>query len=127
VSDERLLTVEEALERVLDGVTAVAEVDRLTPEAALGRVVAQVAVATTSLPPWDNSAMDGYAIQAGDTTGAAEASPTALDVIGEVPAGSASSQEVGPGVVGIKPGDRAALSFRPWCGRCRLCIIGKRE
>ena len=34
-------------------------------------------------------------------------------------------EEVGPGVVGIKPGDRAALSFRPWCGRCRLCIIGK--
>jgi S-(hydroxymethyl)glutathione dehydrogenase/alcohol dehydrogenase len=34
-------------------------------------------------------------------------------------------EEVGAGVVGIKPGDRAALSFRPWCGRCRLCIIGK--
>jgi S-(hydroxymethyl)glutathione dehydrogenase / alcohol dehydrogenase len=34
-------------------------------------------------------------------------------------------EEVGPGVTGIKPGDRAALSFRPWCGRCRLCIIGK--
>jgi len=33
--------------------------------------------------------------------------------------------EVGPGVAGLKPGDRAALSFRPWCGRCRLCIIGK--
>ena len=34
-------------------------------------------------------------------------------------------EEVGPGVTGIKPGDRAALSFRPWCGRCRYCIIGK--
>jgi len=34
-------------------------------------------------------------------------------------------EEVGPGVTGIKPGDRAALSFRPWCGRCRLCIMGK--
>lgn len=33
--------------------------------------------------------------------------------------------EVGAGVTGIKAGDRAALSFRPWCGRCRLCIIGK--
>jgi S-(hydroxymethyl)glutathione dehydrogenase/alcohol dehydrogenase len=34
-------------------------------------------------------------------------------------------EEVGSGVTGIKAGDRAALSFRPWCGRCRLCIIGK--
>jgi S-(hydroxymethyl)glutathione dehydrogenase/alcohol dehydrogenase len=34
-------------------------------------------------------------------------------------------EEVGPGVDGIKPGDRAVLSFRPWCGRCRLCIVGK--
>lgn len=34
-------------------------------------------------------------------------------------------EEVGSGVTGLKPGDRAALSFRPWCGRCRLCIIGK--
>ncbi len=34
-------------------------------------------------------------------------------------------EEVGAGVTGLKPGDRAALSFRPWCGRCRLCIIGK--
>ena len=34
-------------------------------------------------------------------------------------------EEVGEGVTGIKPGDHAALSFRPWCGRCRLCIIGR--
>jgi S-(hydroxymethyl)glutathione dehydrogenase / alcohol dehydrogenase len=30
--------------------------------------------------------------------------------------------EVGPGVTGLKPGDRCALSFRAWCGRCRYCI-----
>ena len=33
-------------------------------------------------------------------------------------------EEVGAGVTGIKPGDKAALSFRPWCGRCRSCITG---
>ncbi len=97
MSDERLLTVEEALERVLDGVSALAETERLTPEAALGRVVAEAAVAATSLPPWDNSAMDGYAIRAADTSGAGEAAPSTLDVIGEVPAGSASAQEVRSG------------------------------
>jgi S-(hydroxymethyl)glutathione dehydrogenase / alcohol dehydrogenase len=33
--------------------------------------------------------------------------------------------EVGPGVTDLKPGDRCALSFRAWCGRCRYCIAGR--
>jgi S-(hydroxymethyl)glutathione dehydrogenase / alcohol dehydrogenase len=33
--------------------------------------------------------------------------------------------EVGPGVTDLKPGDRCALSFRAWCGRCRYCIGGR--
>ena len=33
--------------------------------------------------------------------------------------------EVGPGVTGMKPGDRCALSVRSWCGRCRYCIAGR--
>ena len=33
--------------------------------------------------------------------------------------------EVGPGVTHLKPGDRCALSFRAWCGRCRYCIAGR--
>ena len=34
-------------------------------------------------------------------------------------------EEVGPGVTGIQPGDHAVLSFRPQCGRCRLCTLGR--
>ncbi|MFN8521561.1 MAG: Zn-dependent alcohol dehydrogenase [Chloroflexota bacterium] len=34
-------------------------------------------------------------------------------------------EDVGPGVKGLKPGDRCALSFRAWCGRCRYCIAGR--
>ncbi|MFN8632685.1 MAG: Zn-dependent alcohol dehydrogenase [Chloroflexota bacterium] len=33
--------------------------------------------------------------------------------------------EVGPGVTGLKPGDRCALSFKSWCGRCSYCITGR--
>jgi S-(hydroxymethyl)glutathione dehydrogenase / alcohol dehydrogenase len=33
--------------------------------------------------------------------------------------------EVGPGVAGLQPGDHAVLSFRPACGRCRLCVQGR--
>ncbi|MCC7107164.1 MAG: Zn-dependent alcohol dehydrogenase [Chloroflexi bacterium] len=34
-------------------------------------------------------------------------------------------EEIGPGVAGIEPGDHVVLSFRPQCGRCRLCTLGR--
>ncbi|MBA2451397.1 MAG: Zn-dependent alcohol dehydrogenase [Chloroflexi bacterium] len=34
-------------------------------------------------------------------------------------------EEIGPNVVGVQPGDHAVLSFRPYCGVCRLCTIGR--
>ena len=97
MTGDRLLSVEEARSAVLAGAAPVAEVERLTPEAALGRVLAEPAVAATSLPPWDNSAMDGYAIRAADTAGAGDEAPVRLRVIGEVPAGAASDRRVEPG------------------------------
>src|SRR5690349_451783 len=45
-----------------------------------GRVLAQDICATRSLPPWDNSAMDGFACRAADL-------PGTLEIIGEVAAG----------------------------------------
>ena len=63
----------------------------------LGRVLAADVVAATDLPPWDNSAMDGYAIRAADVAGATEAAPVLLRVAGEVAAGSASETAVLPG------------------------------
>lgn len=55
-------------------------------------------VAATDLPPWDNSAMDGYAIRAADVAGATDAAPAVLQVAGEVAAGSASETAVLPGL-----------------------------
>ena len=34
-------------------------------------------------------------------------------------------EAVGPNVTGIQPGDHAVLSFRPACGRCRMCALGR--
>src|SRR5919204_649449 len=34
-------------------------------------------------------------------------------------------EEVGPGIASIAPGDRVVLSFRPACGTCRLCALGR--
>ena len=46
------------------------------------------------LPPWPNSAMDGYAIRAADTTGATENDPISLRVSGEVRAGQPPEAQV---------------------------------
>ena len=82
-----LIPVEAAQATVLAGVEPLGPDAPLTPEASLGRVLAADVVASTSLPPWDNSAMDGYAIRSVDVAGAREGDPVRLVVVGEVRAG----------------------------------------
>lgn len=89
-----LLQVEAAQATVLAGVSALEATETLTPEAALGRVLARPLAAAVSLPPWDNSAMDGYAIRASDTRGATEDRPGRLTVVGESRAGRAPDARV---------------------------------
>ncbi len=91
---DRLRTVEEARAAVLAAVAGPVATEIAFLSEALGRVVAEPIVAGTALPPWDNSAMDGYAIRASDTAGATEEAPVRLEVVGEVRAGSAPDVEV---------------------------------
>jgi molybdopterin molybdotransferase len=67
-----LLSVEAAQATVLAGVGPLDDLDHLDPELALGRVLAEPVVAATALPPWDNSAMDGYAIRFADVARASD-------------------------------------------------------
>jgi molybdenum cofactor synthesis domain-containing protein len=60
---------------------------------AAGLVLAREAVAAEPVPPFDNSAMDGYAIRSEDATVA----PFELEVVGDLPAGVAPTVRVGPG------------------------------
>jgi molybdopterin molybdotransferase len=53
--------------------------------------------AAINLPPFDNSAMDGYALRATDSLGASTANPIALKLIGKVAAGESFKGEVTPG------------------------------
>ena len=71
--------------------------ERKHPLQALGQVLAEDVAAGFDIPPLDNTAMDGYAVRAEDTMGAAEASPRELRVIGEVAAGYIFAGAVGPG------------------------------
>jgi molybdopterin molybdotransferase len=92
----RLIGVAEAQARVLDGVTPLAsEVAPLLD--ALGRVLADDIVADADIPPFRNSAMDGYAVRAADLPGARRTAPVRLRVVAEGPAGYAPRGTVTPG------------------------------
>ena len=60
-----------------------------------GLILAEDAAAALPVPPWTNSAMDGYAVRAADAAGA-DQSPVVLPVDGDVPAGAVPAP-LGPG------------------------------
>ncbi|MET0615837.1 MAG: gephyrin-like molybdotransferase Glp [Thermoleophilaceae bacterium] len=83
-----LITIEEARRRVLATVTRLGD-EPVALDAALGRVLAEEVSSTLPVPPFDSSAMDGFAVVAGP---AAE-----LSVVGEARAGHPYSGRVEPG------------------------------
>ena len=91
-----MITVEQALEKVLSYVEVLDREEKPILEC-LGQVLDEDVYSAIDVPPLDNSAMDGYAVQAESTRGATQSSPAVLDVIGEVSAGAISQQEVRPG------------------------------
>ena len=91
-----MLPVEDAAERILS-FCATLPAERLAIEDAVGQVLATDISAPFDIPPHDNTAMDGYAVQSGSTDGAAESNPVRLKVIGELAAGYLFDGSVGPG------------------------------
>ena len=65
-----MLSVDEALEVLLAGAKAVAEVEQVPTLEASGRVLARALASTMDVPPMDNSAMDGYAMRAAEVPAA---------------------------------------------------------
>lgn len=90
-----LLTIDEALARVLENARPLPGEDVAVVDAA-GRVLAAAAEARVDLPPFPSSAMDGYAVRAGDT-------PAALAVVAQSAAGR-------PSGVTLEPGQAVAIS-----------------
>ena len=91
---DRLLSVEEARDRVFAAIAGPTEMEVAWLSEGLGRVATDHVTSPIALPPWDNSAMDGYAIRSADTSSATEDAPVQLEVIGEVRAGQPPDSEV---------------------------------
>src|SRR5581483_8786640 len=83
---ERLLSVDEALAAILARIP-VLPAEPVLLDDALGRVLAEDVHADMAVPPFDNSAMDGYALIAADTEGATRERPAVLRVVADLPAG----------------------------------------
>ncbi len=91
-----MLTYDEALERILASISPLGT-ERLPLINSLGKVLAEGITAPLSLPPFDNSAMDGFAVRSQDTVEASARNPVEL-VVGEtIQAGRKPSADVSEG------------------------------
>lgn len=91
-----MISVEEALERILAQFKVLEEEERPLLEA-LGQVLSRDIISGVNVPQLTNSAMDGYAVRAEDTRGANKTTPRVLSVLDVVPAGAISKFTVTPG------------------------------
>jgi molybdopterin molybdotransferase len=94
--DADWLSVREAVERGLGAVERL-DAEGVALEDALGRVLADDVQSPIDQPPWDNSAMDGYAVRAQDVEGARDDAPVTLAVVDDIPAGDFPSRSLGQG------------------------------
>lgn len=94
-----MLTIDQALERILAH-TPRPRPERVAVEDALARVLAEDVRSDVDVPPWDNSAMDGYAVRAEDT-----GEDVTLRLLGTVGAGASADGEVTAGTaMGVMTG-----------------------
>ncbi len=91
-----MISVIEARDAILNRIRPLGA-ERVDIASALGRVLAEDVHATRNQPPWDNSAMDGYAVRATDTVPASSDSLAELEIIEDLPAGYVAKHSVGPG------------------------------
>jgi molybdopterin molybdotransferase len=89
-----MMSVDEAVGIIAARVTAVNDVETVSLDAADGRVLAADISAPLPLPPFTNSAVDGYAVRSGDLPQGEE---QAFEIAGRVQAGSSADAAIGPG------------------------------
>src|SRR6202171_5820917 len=89
-----MMSVDEAVSIIAARVTAVRDIETVSLTAADGRILAKEISAPLPLPPFTNSAVDGYAVRSGDLALVAE---QAFPVAGRVQAGASAQGPVEPG------------------------------
>jgi len=91
-----LTSVSDALQHILENITPLST-ERCPITACLNRVLAEDVMATDNIPPFKNSAMDGYAVIAADVAHASPTSPVHLRVTATIAAGETPTSPVTAG------------------------------
>ncbi len=91
-----VIPLEEARRRVFGDIEALPIVEVPLAEAR-GLVLAETVAAAEAIPPFANTAMDGFAIRSADLDGASESTPVALPVVATVAAGAVAPRRLGAG------------------------------
>lgn len=91
------ISAAEAVARILASFAPLGGEEQLPALHALGRVLAEDVPAVMDVPPFDNSAMDGYAVRGEDVAAATQERPVSVRVIGEVAAGLTVTRPIAPG------------------------------
>lgn len=92
----QLLNVDTALANILGGMTKLGH-ETVSLVQSLDRITAEDILSPIHLPPFDNSAMDGYAIYAADSQHASQTNPASLTVVMDISAGAAPTASLKPG------------------------------
>ena len=88
------ISVEQAMEQILQYTPVINETEEIELNKAGGRILAQDMVAEFNNPPFDRSPVDGYACKAEDLVGASSEHPVKLKVMEEIDAGQYSERVV---------------------------------
>lgn len=91
-----MLRFAEAQRIVLENMPVLGK-EKVSLSQAWGRVLAEEIVSGIDVPPWDNSAVDGFAVRVKDVRGASRQGPAILQVVEEVPAGKIPARSLGEG------------------------------
>src|SRR6476469_1565891 len=91
-----LIEIDDARRTILDAVTPLAA-ERVRLDDCLGRVLAEDVAAAAPVPPFDNSAMDGYAVRHDDLARASGRHPVTLRLVDESRAGLPAAVRLGEG------------------------------
>jgi len=87
-----LITVDKALEKIKESINLSIEVEYVPLSECVGRVLAEDVISPVDVPPFDRSAVEGYAVLSSDTFSATPMNPIELTVIGRSEAGQEPSQ-----------------------------------
>ncbi|MHA2294332.1 MAG: molybdopterin biosynthesis protein [Candidatus Hodarchaeales archaeon] len=90
----RLISIEEAQEKIMANFSWIATKENIPVNKALNRVLALDIIAPIDNPPFDRSLMDGYAVKAEDTFDIDEMHPQTFEIIDTVPAGKLSNIKI---------------------------------